>query len=166
MFQACLPNATKIQSLTSVMKTFQLCSTLSRDWKVHPRGGVHTRLKGNPSRPTDLAGGLVREAKIPDTGGHGCLPQWSGRGPEAAGSSCRALWQSVQAPWSCSRSCAGGAAGCRKGRLTGSQGGGAPPAQGKPKVHCKQEWKVILMTLFRKEKQDLSDLYLAQINFS
>lgn len=87
---------------------------------VQPDPDTHTRLKGNQTHCSDLAGDLEAEAKIPDTGDHGSLPQWSGTGPEAAGSSCRALWQSVRAPLSCSQSCAGEAAAGRKGRLTGS----------------------------------------------
>lgn len=116
---------------------------------------VHARLRGNQNHCSDLVGDLVGGAKIPDTGGHDYLLQWSGRGPEAAGSSCRALWQSVQAPLSCSQFCAGGAAGWRKGRLIGSKQGGATP-RFTLKVHCKREWKVILMTSFQRENKTRS----------
>lgn len=88
---------------------------------MQPDPDMHTRLKGNQNHCSDLAGGLEAEAKIPDTGDHGSLPQWSGTRPEAAGSSYRALWQFVRAPLSCSQSCAGEAAEGRKGRLTGSR---------------------------------------------
>lgn len=52
---------------------------------------------------------------------HGYLPRWSGTRLEAAGNSYRVLWQSGRAPLSCSQSCAGEAAGWRKGRLTSSK---------------------------------------------
>lgn len=102
------------------------------------RPGTYTRLKVNQNHCSDLARGLEEEAKIPDTGDHGSRPQWSGTGPEAAGSSCRALWQSVRAPWSCSQSCAGGAAGQRKGRLTGSRGGRCTAPRPVLNMHCNQ----------------------------
>lgn len=99
---------------------------------------------------------MVGEAKIPDTGGHGYLPQWSGTGPGAAGSSYRALWQSVQVPLSCSRSCAGGAVRGRKGRLTHSKREGAEPSELMLKGRYKQGKKRILMNSFLKAEQNKS----------
>lgn len=50
---------------------------------------------------------MGEEAETPDTGDHGCHLLWIGRGHGVVGSSCKAPWLSVPAPWSCSRSCAG-----------------------------------------------------------
>ena len=56
-----------------------------------------------------LARVLAAGAGTPGRAGHDYLPLWSGRGPAAAGSSCRAPLRSGPAPWTGSPTCAGGA---------------------------------------------------------
>lgn len=41
-----------------------------------------------------------------DTVSHDCLHQWNGKDHAKAGSSCRVLWHSKQAPWHGSQGCA------------------------------------------------------------
>lgn len=119
--------------------------------KVSQNPRVHTRLNSDRDHCSDLAGGWVGEAGIPDTGDHGSRPQWSGTRPAAAGNSCRALWPSGRAPSSYWQSCAGEAVGRRKSRLTGSKG---------RRVHCTKGGREGHLDEFSKKKNQTEPFQL------